>query len=73
MHHPSAKLQTAGLQALDANPPIDETAPSVDDVKEAVAKLRSERQLGVCKISAELLKVRYETMIHKLHGIFTAI
>ena len=37
---PSGHLQTAGLQMLDADPSIDGTAPSIDDVKEAVAKLR---------------------------------
>ena len=37
---PSGQLQTAGLQTLDAGPPIDETSPSIGDVKEAVAKLR---------------------------------
>ena len=34
---PSRQLQTAELQTLDADSPIDETAPSID--KEAVAKL----------------------------------
>ena len=40
---PSRQLRTAGLQMLDADPPIDETAPSIGDVKEAVAKLKVER------------------------------
>ena len=30
---PSGHLQTAGSQTLDADPPIDETAPSIGDVK----------------------------------------
>ena len=30
---PSRQLQTAELQTLDADPPIDETAPSIEDVK----------------------------------------
>ena len=29
----SGQLQTAGLQTLDADPPIDETAPSIGNVK----------------------------------------
>ena len=33
---PSGQLHTAGLQTLDADPSIDETAPSID-VKESVA------------------------------------
>ena len=37
---PSGQLWTVGLQTLDADPPNDETAPSTDVIKEAVAKLR---------------------------------
>ena len=37
---------------LVANPPIDKTGPSVDDVKEAVAKLRG----GINNISAEVFE-----------------
>ena len=36
----SKHLQSAGLQTLDADPPIDETATSTDDVKDDVAKFR---------------------------------
>ena len=44
---PSGQLQTAGLQTLDADPSIDETAPSISDVKEAVARQRGvERQVA---------------------------
>ena len=32
MDPPRGELQTAGLQTLDADLPIDETAPSVDDI-----------------------------------------
>ena len=54
----SGQLQTAGLQTLDADPPIDETAPSIDDVKEAVAKLRGGKAAVICNISGELLNQR---------------
>ncbi|KAG0712996.1 TBC1 domain family member 16 [Chionoecetes opilio] len=53
---PTEQLHTTGLQAVDADPPIDETAPSLDEVREAVAKLRGGKAAGVCNISAELLK-----------------
>ena len=56
MDPPSGQLRTAGLEKLDADPPIDETAPSFADVKEAVAKLRGGKAAGICNISAELLK-----------------
>ena len=52
---PRSQLQTVELQRLDADPPIDETAPSIDDVKEGVAKLRGGKAAGVCNIGAELL------------------
>lgn len=32
------QLQTFGLQMLDADPPIDEAASSLDEVREAVAE-----------------------------------
>ena len=54
---------------LDADPPTDETAPSIYHVKEAVAKLRCGKAAGVCNISAELLKA----MIHRLHAVLTAV
>ena len=60
---PSGQLQTAGLQTLHADPPIDETTPSIGDVKEAVAKLRGGKEAGICNISTELLKAGGEAMI----------
>ena len=70
---PSGQLRTAGLQTLDADPPIDETAPSIGDVKEAVAKLRGGKAAGICNISAELLKAGGEAMIRGLHAVLTAV
>ena len=55
---PSGQLQTAELKRLDADPPIDETTPSTDDVKEAVAKFWGGKEADVYNISAELLKAR---------------
>ena len=57
MDPPSRQLRTAGLQTLDVDPPIDETAPSIDNVKAAVAKLKGGKAAGVCNISGKLLKV----------------
>ena len=71
---PSGQLQTAGLQMLDADPPIDETAPSIGNVNEAVAKLRGGMAAGICNISAELLKAGGEAMIRGLqHAVLTAV
>ena len=58
---------------LDGDLPIHETAPSIDDIKEAVAKLRAEKAAGVCSISAELLKAGGEAMIRGLHAVLTAV
>ena len=74
MDPPSGQLRTAGLQTLDADPPIDETASSIGDVKEAVAKLRvGKAAAGICNISAELLKGGGEAMIRGLHAVLTAV
>ena len=48
---PSGWLQTTGF-----DPPNNEAAPSIDEVKEAVAKLRGRKATGICNINAELLK-----------------
>ena len=56
MDLPSGQLRTTELQTLDADPPIEEPTPSIDDVKEAVAKLRGGKAAGICNISPELLK-----------------
>ena len=58
---------------LDADPPIDETAPSIDDVKEAVANLRVRKAAGICNTSAKLLKTGGEAMIHGLYAVLTAV
>ncbi|KAG0718569.1 Sphingomyelin phosphodiesterase 3 [Chionoecetes opilio] len=70
---PTEQLHTTGLQAVDADPPIDESAPSLDEVREAVAKLRGGKAAGVCNISAELLKAGGEAMIRGLHAVLTAV
>ena len=72
MDPPSGQLRTTGLQTLDADPPIDKTAPSIGDVKEAVAKLRGGKAAGIY-ISAELLKAGGEAMICGLHAVLTAV
>ena len=56
MDLPSGQLQTAGLQTLHADPPIDETTPSIGYVKEAVANVRSGKAAGISSISVQLLK-----------------
>ena len=73
LHPPSGQLRTARLQTLDADPPIDETAPSIGDVREAVAKLKGRKAVGICNISAELLKAGVEAMIRGLHAVLTAV
>ena len=73
MDPPSGHLRTAGLQKLDADPPIDETAPSIGDIKEAVAKLMGRKAVGICNISAELLKGGGEALIRGLHAVLTAV
>ena len=70
---PSRQLQTAGLQILDADPPIGKIAPSIDDVKKAVTKLRGRKAADIYNISVELLKAGGEAMISGLLAVLTAI
>ena len=70
---PTGQLQLAGLQTLAADPPIDVAAPSLAEVREAVAKLKGGKAPGVCNISVELLKGGGEAMIRGLHAVLTAV
>ena len=70
---PSGQLQTTGLQVMDVDPSINEATPSIDEVKEAVTKLRDGKAAGICNISAELLKAGGEAMIRGLHAVLTAV
>ncbi|MEL6802745.1 MAG: reverse transcriptase domain-containing protein, partial [Bacteroidota bacterium] len=70
---PSEQLRTDGLRAVDADPPIDEAPPSLDEVREAVARLRGGKAAGVCSISAELLKAGGEAVTRGLHAVLTAV
>ena len=67
---PSGQLQITWLQVVDADLPINEAAPSIDEVKEAVSKLRGGKAAGICNISAELLKAGGEAMIRGLHAVY---
>ena len=58
---------------MDADPPIYETAPSTDDVKEAVAKLKGGVAAGICNINAELLKAGGGAMMRGLHAVLTSL
>ena len=69
----SERLQTTGLQVMDANPPINEAALSIDEVKGTVAKLRGGKAAGICNISAELPRAEGKAMIRGLHTVLTAV
>ena len=70
---PAEQLRAEGVQTLDADPPINEATPSLEEVKEAVDRLRGGKAPGVCNISAELLKAGGEAMIRGLHAVLTAV
>ena len=70
---PRRQLQTTGLQVMDADPTINEAAPSIDEVKGAVVKLRGGKAAGICNINAKLLKAGGEAMIHGLHAVLTTV
>lgn len=56
---------------LDADLPIDKTAPSINNVQEAVAKLSGGKAAVICNINAELLKARGGAIIRALHAVLT--
>ena len=54
---------------FDADPPIDETPPSIGGVSEGVAKFRGGKTASICNISAELFKAGDEVMVRGLHAV----
>ena len=58
---------------MDADPPINEAAPSLDEVKEAVARLRGGKAAGICDISMELIKAGGEAMTCGLPAVLPAV
>ena len=54
---------------LDANPPIDETPPSINDIEEAVARTRDGKAAGICDICVELLKTGDGALIFGLYAV----
>ena len=58
---------------MDVDPPINETVPTLDEVKEAVASLRDEKAAGIYNISVKFLKTGGEAIICELHDVLTAI
>ena len=68
-------LQADGFKPLGyrlhAEMSINKAAPSIDEVKEAVAKLRDGQATGICNIDAQLLIAGGEAMIRGLHAVLT--
>ncbi|XP_076054469.1 uncharacterized protein LOC143033154 [Oratosquilla oratoria] len=54
---PSGQLPLDGVQVAVLDPPIDESSPSLTEVKKAVSKMKVGKAAGLCNISAEFLKV----------------
>ena len=61
------------FQVVDADPSINETTPSLDEVKEAVVRLRVGKRARICNLSAGLLKAGGEAMIHGLQAVLTVV
>ncbi|KAG0729222.1 hypothetical protein GWK47_030777 [Chionoecetes opilio] len=67
-----SSFTTTGLQAVDADPPIDETAPSRRSQR-GCSKVEGWKGSWCLYISAELLKAGGEAMIRGLHAVLTAV
>lgn len=66
---PSGQLPVAEFQVADTDPPIDKIPPSLDRVRDPVAKLRRGNAPGICIISPELLKAGGKAMVRGLHAV----
>lgn len=58
---------------MDANPLADKALPSLDEVREDVAKLKHRKVAGVCNISVEMLILESEAMTCRLHAILPSV
>ncbi len=68
----SIRLVLACVEIAAADPPVDETPPSLTEVIEAVNQLKGGTAAGACNVSEEMLKTEGEAMIHVLHVVLTA-
>lgn len=53
---PREQLSVAGLQVIDAGPPIDESPPLLTEVIKPVSKLRGGMTPAACNITSNMLK-----------------
>ena len=58
---------------MDADPPINKNAPSLDEIKESMARLSGEKASGIYNISADFLKAGCEAILRGLHPDLTAM
>ncbi len=58
---------------LAADPPVDETPPSLAEVRESVNKMKCGKAAGICNVSTEMLKAGGEDMIRGLHAVLSAV
>lgn len=70
---PGEQLPITGLQIMGADIPIDETPPSVDEIREAVVRLMGGKVPGVCSINAKLLQTRGAVVTRRLHVVLAAV
>ena len=73
VEQPAVQLDTSGISPLVANPPISADLPSLAEVREAVACMKSGKAPGVCDIPSELLKAGGEPVAVALHSVVCAI
>ncbi len=66
-------MALAVVQMLAAYAPVDETPPSLAEVRGAVNKLKCGKAAGICNVSAEMLKAGGEAMIRGLHAVLSAV
>lgn len=67
---PNGHFSVAGLQVADANPPMYESTPPLDEDKKSVARLKGEKAND--NTSAELVKTGGKAIIQGLNVVLTA-
>ncbi|XP_070000270.1 uncharacterized protein [Penaeus vannamei] len=69
---PTVNLDAGSAVISLPDPSISEDLPSVIEVRGAISKLKSGKAVGICSITAELLKAGGEPVVQGLHAVLAA-
>lgn len=61
------------MRAVDEDPPIDESPPSLGEVREGVTRMKGGKAAGDCNITVERLSAEGEAVTRGLHAVLKTV